>query len=138
MYVIYRIHTRYTTGDITTKFIEQEFPKGYPGHIMTAEEEQEIITVAAVTHTLKNLVRCVRASEYRVRASQTTNIEGLSLVSGKPAAEAKKFFFQPDRCSWRPTGCCLMLWLCTDPLWRPREAPLSVQPAARQAVGGAP
>jgi propionyl-CoA carboxylase alpha chain len=49
-------HPRYVSGNITTKFIEEEFPDGYHGHLMTEIEEMELISVASVTHTLKNLV----------------------------------------------------------------------------------
>jgi propionyl-CoA carboxylase alpha chain len=49
-------HPRYVSGKITTKFIEQEFPQGYKGHIVTEAEEMELMSVAAVIHTLKNLV----------------------------------------------------------------------------------
>ena len=47
---------RYVSGKITTKFIEQEFPQGYKGHIVTEAEEMELMSVAAGIHTLKNLV----------------------------------------------------------------------------------
>lgn len=63
-------HPKYMTGDITTKFIEQEFPKGYPGHIMTPAEEQEIIAVAAVTHTLKNLTRFADREKHPSQSNQ--------------------------------------------------------------------
>jgi propionyl-CoA carboxylase alpha chain len=39
-------HPRFISGEITTKFIEEEYPEGYQGHSLTAEEK---ITLAATT-----------------------------------------------------------------------------------------
>eukprot|EP00668_Euglena_longa_P014256 GGOE01018235.1.p1 GENE.GGOE01018235.1~~GGOE01018235.1.p1 ORF type:complete len:762 (+),score=229.44 GGOE01018235.1:196-2286(+) len=48
-------HPKYISGDITTKFIEQEFPQGYKGHVLTEAETVEMFCVSAVTHSLQEL-----------------------------------------------------------------------------------
>eukprot|EP01001_Neometanema_parovale_P007520 NODE_381_length_2573_cov_103.914694_g361_i0.p1 GENE.NODE_381_length_2573_cov_103.914694_g361_i0~~NODE_381_length_2573_cov_103.914694_g361_i0.p1 ORF type:complete len:746 (+),score=197.07 NODE_381_length_2573_cov_103.914694_g361_i0:93-2330(+) len=48
-------HPKYLAGDITTKFIEEEFAQGYSGHQLTDAEERELVCVATVMHTLRDL-----------------------------------------------------------------------------------
>lgn len=50
-------HPKYVSGDITTKFIEEEFPNGYLGHNLSESECWELMSVAAVAHTLKDLTQ---------------------------------------------------------------------------------
>jgi propionyl-CoA carboxylase alpha chain len=63
-------HPRYVSGNITTKFIEQEFPKGYPGHQMTENEEMELMSVTSVAHTLRNLVCYGTKSNHPTQSSR--------------------------------------------------------------------
>jgi len=63
-------HPRYVSGKITTKFIEQEFPQGYKGHIVTEAEEMELMSVSAVIHTLKNLVYYGKKSNHPTQDPQ--------------------------------------------------------------------
>eukprot|EP01147_Barroeca_monosierra_P010874 gene10874-2949_t len=40
-------HSRFLSGDITTKFLEEEYPEGFSGHELKAEETQQLLAAAA-------------------------------------------------------------------------------------------
>lgn len=46
-------HPRYIKGDITTKFIPEEYPEGFKGHVLTEEEKNQLITIAAAIHFIR-------------------------------------------------------------------------------------
>jgi len=48
---------RYVTGDISTKFIPQEYPKGFHGHQLTQEESDQLIGSAAIIHFIKKATK---------------------------------------------------------------------------------
>jgi len=43
-------HPKYQSGDITTKFIPQEFPKGFQGHELTTVQEQQLTISSVIIH----------------------------------------------------------------------------------------
>lgn len=40
-------HPRFVSGKISTKFLAEEFPKGFPGHVLTEDERQKLLTMSA-------------------------------------------------------------------------------------------
>jgi propionyl-CoA carboxylase alpha subunit len=48
-------HPRYVSGDITTKFIEEEFPEGFEGHRLNAAYRRQLTIAAAVMHFQRRL-----------------------------------------------------------------------------------
>lgn len=45
--------SRFRSGDISTKFLEEEYPKGYSGGALTAHQKGELVPSVAVLHHLK-------------------------------------------------------------------------------------
>eukprot|EP01125_Pyxidicula_operculata_P000272 TRINITY_DN10347_c0_g1_i1.p1 TRINITY_DN10347_c0_g1~~TRINITY_DN10347_c0_g1_i1.p1 ORF type:complete len:694 (+),score=171.07 TRINITY_DN10347_c0_g1_i1:75-2156(+) len=41
------VHPRFTKGDISTKFIPQEYPQGYKGHQLTPTEQNQLLSLTA-------------------------------------------------------------------------------------------
>ena len=41
-------HPKFLSGDITTKFIEEEYPDGFSGVVLTADERAELLACAAI------------------------------------------------------------------------------------------
>ncbi len=46
-------NTRYIKGDISTKFIPEEYPKGFHGHQLNPEETENLVASAAVLHYIR-------------------------------------------------------------------------------------
>lgn len=47
------VHPRFLSGDISTKFIPQEYPNGYSGHVLTDYEKQHVFALAGALHHLR-------------------------------------------------------------------------------------
>jgi len=43
-------HPRFIAGDLSTKFIADEFPEGFKGHKLKPNQEEELVAIAAVIH----------------------------------------------------------------------------------------
>jgi len=53
-------HPRFIAGELSTKFIADEFPEGFKGHQLKANQEEELVAVAAIIqHTRKERARTI-------------------------------------------------------------------------------
>jgi propionyl-CoA carboxylase alpha chain len=48
-------HPKFGTGDITTKFLEQEYPEGFKGHALNSESLHELIGISAAVHAKREI-----------------------------------------------------------------------------------
>jgi len=46
---------RYNSGDISTKFIPQEYPNGFTGHQLTPEETHQLVASTAIIHYIRTV-----------------------------------------------------------------------------------
>jgi len=44
------VHPRYRAGRLTTKFIPEEYPNGYKGHVLTPVETHQLLSTAAIVY----------------------------------------------------------------------------------------
>ncbi|KAI8052014.1 carbamoyl-phosphate synthase L chain, ATP binding domain-containing protein [Syncephalis plumigaleata] len=48
-------HPRFVAGDISTKFLPEEYPHGFQGHVLTNETRAELFAGAGIVHALRDL-----------------------------------------------------------------------------------
>ncbi|KXN73965.1 hypothetical protein CONCODRAFT_3037 [Conidiobolus coronatus NRRL 28638] len=48
-------HPKFGTGDITTKFLEQEYPEGFKGHALNSESLHDLIGISAAVHAKREI-----------------------------------------------------------------------------------
>eukprot|EP01127_Copromyxa_protea_P004265 TRINITY_DN14145_c0_g1_i1.p1 TRINITY_DN14145_c0_g1~~TRINITY_DN14145_c0_g1_i1.p1 ORF type:complete len:726 (-),score=186.17 TRINITY_DN14145_c0_g1_i1:21-1949(-) len=46
-------HPKFNSGEITTSFIPEEYPKGFSGHVLTEKEHTNLVALAASLHHLR-------------------------------------------------------------------------------------
>lgn len=66
------LHPRYLSGKFTTKFIDEEYKNGYKGHVLTENEERDLLVVATIAHTL------IDASSYYGLSHPSQQMKNLS------------------------------------------------------------
>jgi len=47
------LNNRYCSGNITTKFIPEEYPSGFKGHVLTPEQSNQLLLITASIHYLR-------------------------------------------------------------------------------------
>jgi len=73
-------HPRFMSGNISTKFIPDEFPEGFKGLHPTKEQQTEILAGTAVMH-FKRLVRD-NTIEGQIHAREVNSFSGVATISG--------------------------------------------------------
>jgi len=48
-------NNRFLSGDISTKFIPEEFPHGFKGHVLNTVEQHALIVIAAAVHGIRQI-----------------------------------------------------------------------------------
>ncbi|KAI9593210.1 carbamoyl-phosphate synthase L chain, ATP binding domain-containing protein [Syncephalis fuscata] len=48
-------HPRFAVGDISTKFLAEEYPQGFQGHVLTDNTRAELFAGAGIVHALRDL-----------------------------------------------------------------------------------
>ncbi|RKP25228.1 hypothetical protein SYNPS1DRAFT_29031 [Syncephalis pseudoplumigaleata] len=48
-------HPRFVAGDISTKFLAEEYPQGFQGHMLTDDTRAELFAGAGIVHVLRDL-----------------------------------------------------------------------------------
>lgn len=80
------VHPRYRSGKISTKFIPEEYPKGYHGHTLTEKESFNLLATASVVQFYKDIkydhsLRSDRTISHPTSANYVVSVEDLSFRS---------------------------------------------------------
>ena len=48
-------HPRFRKGDLSTKFLPEEFPEGFQGHVLSKDEEEKLLAVSGLVHAQRDI-----------------------------------------------------------------------------------
>ncbi len=48
-------HPRFVSGKISTKFLAEEFPKGFSGHVLTPEERRQLVALSGWMYAQRDI-----------------------------------------------------------------------------------
>lgn len=79
-------HPRYRSGNYTTKFIEEEYPEGYQGHVLTDTEKHDLHAIAGVIQAAREERDATVADEYSTFAQASGQAVREYVIDGTPVS----------------------------------------------------